>query len=601
MSNARNLARLARIGAPQFGTVQDVRGMGVYGGIVPETVVTLGCTSEGDGGGRRWTWDPAATDADDTGTTLKIASVATGRYRAVMESSVVLPEWFGAVADGIGGNGLFNPAATGNADALQAALDYAGSKYPVFVSGPFMLEKEILPPRGALIVGSGSAYNFSGKRGQTHVICGFDTGGSNGALFRCNNYDGGAVEFKDINIDMNQKSVWAISVSDTTKTDLSRAQLKINNVRIISCGGNGIWMGNYTNPSEIRGLILRGSDQWLLNGTSENADGIVPDSIGLENNGADLHMYGCEFAGGFHTGFWQKNNNASITNNFFDQNIVNVVDQGDQNTYSSNRFQYAYGAPFGSTYVGAGMIVGGVASSSPGKVTVLVGNAFSRNNSTKSMSLLPGADIAAGNADGCGLLLRHALQPVVVGNVFAYQDVGWKAEDAQQATIANNSFRYVRKEFEVPTGAFQEGIITDIRGARKYDGAGNPTAGLNIKADYIEIENGGLKVDGPVNAVRYQYIGSATSVSRSILDASWFDVRFSASGQTLTLTDTKAFEARGSIVAVQNTGTEEFTLAIDGGNVREISNLSTPTIAIPVKARRLFIVQNGTLWAYIEA
>ena len=119
MSYARNLARLARTGAPTVDTAQALRDMPIYGGLYPERVETIGALADGDGGGGAWRWDPDGTADDNLGTVLlPTGHVGPGRWVA-LPRPIYAAEQFGVVSDGAAG--------TDNHDAIQAAMDWVSA------------------------------------------------------------------------------------------------------------------------------------------------------------------------------------------------------------------------------------------------------------------------------------------------------------------------------------------------------------------------------------------------------------------------------------------------------------------------------------------
>lgn len=96
MTYARNLARLARQGAPVVDTAQALRDMPIYGGLFPKAVQTLGVYSPGDGGGQTWAWDAASTAADNLGTVLlPTGHTGAGRWVSLLNDGEVNAAWFG--------------------------------------------------------------------------------------------------------------------------------------------------------------------------------------------------------------------------------------------------------------------------------------------------------------------------------------------------------------------------------------------------------------------------------------------------------------------------------------------------------------------------
>lgn len=97
MSHQRNLARLARTGAPTVDTAQELRDLVIYGSDYPKVVQTLGAEITTDGGGGLWQWDETSTDTDNTGTVLAPTAGGTGRWLRVVDGEVGVRKvsWFG--------------------------------------------------------------------------------------------------------------------------------------------------------------------------------------------------------------------------------------------------------------------------------------------------------------------------------------------------------------------------------------------------------------------------------------------------------------------------------------------------------------------------
>lgn len=84
-------------------------------------VFVLGYYTVGDAGGGDFYWDPASTENDNGGTTIKPASLSSdepGRWRRIVTDSLSV-RWFGAK-----GNGADNPAAD-DTNPIQKAIDTA--------------------------------------------------------------------------------------------------------------------------------------------------------------------------------------------------------------------------------------------------------------------------------------------------------------------------------------------------------------------------------------------------------------------------------------------------------------------------------------------
>ena len=117
MSYARNLARIARTGAPSVDSMQELRNLPIYDGLYPEVVIVTGHTTKGDGGGGVFniiTGKPPGTYTDDNGTTVVFAG-GDGSVAAVRDfDGPIHTAWYG-----IGG--------VDDSVAVQAAVDAAAA------------------------------------------------------------------------------------------------------------------------------------------------------------------------------------------------------------------------------------------------------------------------------------------------------------------------------------------------------------------------------------------------------------------------------------------------------------------------------------------
>lgn len=132
MSYPRNLARLARTGAPTVATAQDLRDLVIYGGIYPERIQTQGAVGAGDGGHGTWRWEADSTDADDLGTVLALTGHSgAGRYVRDRETNDIYVSWYGVVSDtDSAGAGAINTAAIEAAWALALSSGGGNIRLP---------------------------------------------------------------------------------------------------------------------------------------------------------------------------------------------------------------------------------------------------------------------------------------------------------------------------------------------------------------------------------------------------------------------------------------------------------------------------------------
>lgn len=95
-----------------------------------DTINVTGYYSAGDGGGGQFYWDATSTEADNGGTIIKVASVATGRFKSSTPYEINILK-FGAPAadDGV----------TSDTPYIQAAYDYAKSISAYLAGGATVL------------------------------------------------------------------------------------------------------------------------------------------------------------------------------------------------------------------------------------------------------------------------------------------------------------------------------------------------------------------------------------------------------------------------------------------------------------------------------
>lgn len=79
-----------------YGSVAALRALG-SAPAAGTRVDTRGYAANGDGGEGVWYWDNTSTDADNTGTVVKITAVTTGRWKRIRQLGENRVEWFGAL------------------------------------------------------------------------------------------------------------------------------------------------------------------------------------------------------------------------------------------------------------------------------------------------------------------------------------------------------------------------------------------------------------------------------------------------------------------------------------------------------------------------
>ncbi|MDA3808483.1 MAG: hypothetical protein PF440_11305, partial [Thiomicrorhabdus sp.] len=141
------------------GTSMDVGNSRLLADLVAITgtdgqqVTTSGRTSIGDGGGGRFYWDAASTEADNGGTIFKATDVTTGRWKRIY-SGAVIALWFGTDKTG----------AVDSGPMIQKAVDYAVSiNQPlVFPSGTYLVETPVAMDNfsGLTILGYGAVIDY---------------------------------------------------------------------------------------------------------------------------------------------------------------------------------------------------------------------------------------------------------------------------------------------------------------------------------------------------------------------------------------------------------------------------------------------------------
>lgn len=94
-------------------------------------------------GGGMFDWDPTSVAADNGGTVIKLTSVATGRYIRRTNNLPTIPQWWGALGDGV----------HDDTSAIQSSVDWAqdngghwylpGSKYPYYTTQTIQQTKRL--------------------------------------------------------------------------------------------------------------------------------------------------------------------------------------------------------------------------------------------------------------------------------------------------------------------------------------------------------------------------------------------------------------------------------------------------------------------------
>ena len=171
MSYARNLARLARTGAPTVDTAQALRDMPIYGGLYPKRVETLGALTAGDGGGGPWRWDPDSTADDNLATVLlPTGHVGTGRYIAAPTVELSVRRFGAGTGRTADANAAAFAAAITELEAMGGGVllvDPAPDQYQLApdVVSLGSAARIVVEGRGARILGVGSGAGITVRSG----------------------------------------------------------------------------------------------------------------------------------------------------------------------------------------------------------------------------------------------------------------------------------------------------------------------------------------------------------------------------------------------------------------------------------------------------
>jgi len=79
-------AQVTDVASKSFGTITDLRSQA---GVNNVQVLLQGLSVSGDGNGGVYSWNATSTDADDGFITIKVTSVATGRWKRMANSNTI--------------------------------------------------------------------------------------------------------------------------------------------------------------------------------------------------------------------------------------------------------------------------------------------------------------------------------------------------------------------------------------------------------------------------------------------------------------------------------------------------------------------------------
>jgi len=138
------------------------------GGAEDGSVITLlGYYTPGDGGGGQFYWDATSTDSDDTGLTVKVTSITTGRWKRLYNKTEIHADWYGLSE---------SASAAINATAIQAAIDNFTDRTEGgtvrIPKGTFSCSPDVITlneKRNVSIVGSTSMYGYETPKAGTYL------------------------------------------------------------------------------------------------------------------------------------------------------------------------------------------------------------------------------------------------------------------------------------------------------------------------------------------------------------------------------------------------------------------------------------------------
>lgn len=274
--------------------------------VTGSSVMLLGHTAIGDGGGGVFYWDSTSTATDDSGTIIKLTTVTTGRYMRLIEGVYVTPKMFGAIGNGTTDDTIAMTKAIASAVSKKLVLYITPGTYKITstlaITNPITIlgdqEQSIIAPNfttGDVITVTGVAgeggFNIDGvqikpsvTRTSGHLLnviscyytdirnCLFNSGyngvgltGSSGWYFHmrdcivCNQTNYGIT----ITADSSGQGPVDVSISDVLLHGTSQASQMIAGINIDTCGDialqhiSTMWTGIGLRVSPGAGKIIQ--------------------------------------------------------------------------------------------------------------------------------------------------------------------------------------------------------------------------------------------------------------------------------------------------------------------------------------------------------
>lgn len=318
----------------------------------------------------------------------------------------VLPEWWGTAGDGV----------TDDFAKMQRCWNAADNIAPVFLLKTYLIEDQLEVPCGGFTLEStiGNSYFVSGGRSRYHLVNGIGADDTKSLIYADADTVGkGTITIRNMNINMADSTSSAISNEGSD----NGSRFHLEKITVDNCGKHGFYLQNGANSTEIINCILIG----ISTASVDDGSGIVSGSYGIYCSASDIKIRGGEIKGKFDVGVVLTADRNVVSSMNMDQCNFGALDKGGYNRWSANRFQYNYTS---------GMDLG-VTGTTHCISPTIVGNEFSRNNSTKSLETLA--------YDGSGILCSRLTGGSIIGNTFNSEDEGILIAFANYTTFGPNS------------------------------------------------------------------------------------------------------------------------------------------------------------------
>ena len=170
----------------------------------PLTIWASGYYAENDGafGSNIYSWNAASTEADNGGTVIKLATIATGRYELQYKGKVSVT-WFGATGDG----------ATDDKIAIQTAIDNFSALH---------IPKGVYAFSGTLVIPTAGSFQLSGDGENDSILkyTGTDFHGIRGVSLSYVNFSGLTIKYTNSGFAGN-----LVSMKNTARGSFERCVL----------------------------------------------------------------------------------------------------------------------------------------------------------------------------------------------------------------------------------------------------------------------------------------------------------------------------------------------------------------------------------------